>query len=130
MLVFIDLEKRVPMGHPLQTIEALADQALTALFPKFDAMYAEIARPSIPPELQLKASLLIARYWVRSERFFCEQLESSFEPTEFTKNCERLLKHWVAQVLFAEVVAEAYRRRLLSDQHFTVDGSLSEAGAS
>ena len=145
MLGFIDLEKRVPTGHPLRTIKALADQALGALSPEFDAMYAEIGRPSIPPERLLKASLLIALYSVRSERFFCEQLEynllfrwfldmslleSSFDPTVFTKNRQRLLKHRVGQALFDEVVIEADRRGLLSDEHFTVDGSLIEAAAS
>jgi transposase len=145
MLGFIDLEKRVPTGHPLRRIKALADQALGALSPEFDAMYAEIGRPSIPPERLLKASLLIALYSVRSERFFCEQLEynllfrwfldmslleSSFDPTVFTKNRQRLLKHRVGQALFDEVVIEADRRGLLSDEHFTVDGSLIEAAAS
>jgi transposase len=145
MLGFIDLEKRVPTGHPLRTIKALADQALGALSPEFDAMYAEIGRPSIPPERLLKASLLIGLYSVRSERFFCEQLEynllfrwfldmslleSSFDPTVFTKNRQRLLKHRVGQALFDEVVIEADRRGLLSDEHFTVDGSLIEAAAS
>lgn len=145
MLGFIDLEKRVPAGHPLRTIKALADRALGALSPEFDAMYAEIGRPSIPPERLLKASLLIPLYSVRSERFLCEQLEynllfrwfldmslleSSFDPTVFTKNRQRLLQHRVGQALFDEVVIEADRRGLLSDEHFTVDGSLIEAAAS
>lgn len=145
MLGFIDLEKRVPTGHPLRTIKALADQALAALSPEFDTMYAAIGRPSIPPERLLKASLLIALYSVRSERCFCEQLEynllfrwfldmslleSSFDPTVFTKNRERLLQHRAGQALFDEVVIEADARGLLSDAHFTVDGSLIEAAAS
>jgi transposase len=145
MLGFIDLDKRVPMGHPLRTIKALADQSLAALSSEFDAMYAEIGRPSIPPERLLKASLLIALYSVRSERFFCEQLEynllfrwfldmslleRSFDPTVFTKNRERLLQHRVGQALFDEVVIEADARGMLSDEHFTVDGSLIEAAAS
>lgn len=145
MLAFIDLETRVPANHPLRTIKALADQALAELSPKFDRMYADVGRPSIPPERLLKASLLIALYSVRSERAFCEQLEynllfrwflgmnliePSFDPTVFTKNRERLLKHQVGQQLFDEVVAEAYEHRLLSDEHFTVDGTLIEAAAS
>ena len=108
-------------------------------------MYAQIGRPSIPPERLLKASLLISLYSVRSERGFCEQLdynllfrwflgmnlmEPSFDPTVFTKNRERLLKHRVGQALFDEVVLEADRRGLLSDEHFTVDGTLIEAAAS
>ena len=125
MLAFIDLETRVPAGHPLRTIKGLADRALAQLSPEFDRMYAQIGRPSIPPERLLKASLLISLYSVRSERGFCEQLdynllfrwflgmnlmEPSFDPTVFTKNRERLLKHRVGQALFDEVVLEADRR--------------------
>ncbi len=145
MLAFIDLETRVPLDHPLRVIKKLADQALKALSPDLDRMYADVGRPSIPPERLLKASLLISLYSVRSERGFCEQLdynllfrwflgmnlmEPSFDPTVFTKNRERLLKHRVGQALFDEVVLEADRRGLLSDEHFTVDGTLIEAAAS
>ncbi len=108
-------------------------------------MYANVGRPSIPPERLLKSSLLIALYSVRSERAFCEQLdynllfrwfldmnliEPSFDATTFTKNRERLLRHGVGQALFGEVVLEADRQGLLSDEHFTVDGTLIEATAS
>ena len=145
MLAFIDLESRVPWAHPLRTIKAVADQTLAALSPGFDQMYAEDGRPSIPPERLLKASLLIALYSVRSERAFCEELdyhllfrwfldmnliEPSFDPTTFTKNRERLLKHRVGQQWFDEVILEADRHDLLSDEHFTVDGTLIEAAAS
>lgn len=145
MLAFIDLESRVPPGHPLRVIKTLADQALAALSPEFDRMYAELGRPSIPPERLLKASLLIALYSVRSERAFCEELdyhllfrwfldmnllEPSFDPTTFTKNRRRLLQHQVGQTLFDEVVLAADRQGLLSDEHFTVDGTLIEAAAS
>ena len=145
MLAIIDLETRVPANHPLRTIKSLADRALAQLSPEFDRMYAQVGRPSIPPERLLKASLLISLYSVRSERGFCEQLdynllfrwflgmnlmEPSFDPTVFTKNRERLLKHRVGQALFDEVVLEADRRGLLSDEHFTVDGTLIEAAAS
>ena len=145
MLAFVDLESRVPPDHPLRTIKTLADHALAGLSPDFDRMYAEVRRPSIPPERLLKASLLIALFSVRSERAFCEQLdynllfrwfldmnliEASFDPTVFTKNRERLLKHRVGQQLFDEVVAEASERQLLSEEHFTVDGTLIEAAAS
>ncbi len=75
MLAFVDLDARVPPDHPLRIIKALADQALAALSPEFDRMYAEVGRPSIPPERLLKASLLIALYSVRSERAFCEDLD-------------------------------------------------------
>jgi transposase/sulfur relay (sulfurtransferase) complex TusBCD TusD component (DsrE family) len=145
LLAFVDLEARVPPEHPLRRVKALADEALTALSPEFDRMYASTGRPSIPPERLLKSSLLIALYSVRSERAFCEQLdynllfrwflgmdlmEPSFDPTVFTKNRERLLKHQVGQRLFDEVVAQAHERGLLSDEHFTVDGTLIEAAAS
>ena len=145
MLAFIDLETRVPRDHPLRLIKAVADKALAALSPNLDRMYADVGRPSIPPERLLKSSILIALYSVRSERAFCEQLdynllfrwflgmnlvEPSFDPTTFTKNRERLLKHRVGQALFDEVVLEADRRGLLSDEHFTVDGTLIEAAAS
>ncbi len=145
LLAFIDLETRVPSDHPLRVIKKLADQALKALSPDLDRMYANVGRPSIPPERLLKSSLLIALYSVRSERAFCEQLdynllfrwflgmnliEPSFDATTFTKNRERLLKHGVGQALFDEVVLEADRQGLLSDEHFTVDGTLIEAAAS
>ena len=145
MLAFVDLEARVPSDHPLRTIKTLADQALAALSPAFDRMYAEFGRPSVPPERLLKASLLIALYSVRSERAFCEELdynllfrwfmdmgvfEVSFDATTFTKNRARLLEHAVGQQLFDELVADAHERGLLSDEHFTVDGSLIEAAAS
>jgi transposase len=145
MLAFVDLEERVPRDHPLRTIQRLADSALAALSPEFDRMYAEGGRPSIPPERLLKASLLIDLYSVRSERAFCEELdynllfrwfldmqlmEPSFDATTFTKNRERLLQHAIGQQLFDEVVGEAHARGLLSDEHFTVDGSLIEAAAS
>ena len=138
MLAFIDLEERVPAAHPLRIIKALADAALAELSPVFDAMYAERGRPSIPPERLLKANLLMALYSVRSERAFCEELdyhllfrwfldmdvlEPSFVPTTFSKNRQRLLAHAVAEQFFAAVVRQADQRGLLSDEHFTVDGT-------
>ena len=145
MLAFIDLEERVPPDHPLRTIRRWADAALAELSSTFDALYAEDGRPSIPPERLLKASLLIALYSVRSERAFCEELdyhllfrwflgmdllEPSFDPSTFSKNRERLLQHRVGQQFFDEVVGLAHERGLLSDEHFTVDGTLIEATAS
>jgi transposase len=145
MLAFIDLQGRVPPDHPLRTIKRLADQALAALSPALDKMYAEGGRPSIPPERFLKASLLIALNSVRSERAFCEELdyhlifrgfldmkliEPSFDPTTFTKSRQRLLAHALGQQLFDEVVVQADEQRLLSDEHFTVDGTWIEAAAS
>ncbi len=145
MLAFVDPESRVPPDHPLRTIKTVADQALAELSLLFDSMYAKVGRHSIPSERLLKASLLIALYSVRSERAFCEELdynllfrwfldmnlmEPSFDPTTFSKNRKRLLEHRVGQALFDEVVLEADRHGFLSDEHFTVDGTLIEAAAS
>jgi transposase len=145
MLAFVDLEERVPRTHPLRVVKQFADRALRELSPVFDAMYATGGRPSIPPERLLKASLLISLYSVRSERAFCEELdyqllyrwfldmgllEPSFDATAFTKNRRRLLRHEVAQRFFDEVVRQAAGLGLLSDEHFTVDGTLIEAAAS
>jgi transposase len=145
MLAFVDLEERVPRKHPLRVVKQFADRALRELSPVFDQMYAAGGRRSIPPERLLKASLLIALYSIRSETAFCEELdyqllyrwfldmgmlEPSFDPTVFTKNRRRLLKHDVAQRFFDEVVRQAAGLGLLSDQHFTVDGTLIEAAAS
>jgi transposase len=145
MLAFVDLEGRVPPDHPLRVIKGWADEGLAGLSPEFDRMYAEDGRPSIPPERLLKASLLIALYSVRSERAFCEELdyhllyrwfpgmsvvEPSFDASTFSKNRERLLRHAAGQQFFDEVVALAHERGLLSDEHFTVDGTLIEAAAS
>ncbi len=145
MLAFIDMEARIPLDHPLRMIKDLADQSLAELSPVFDAMYAEVGRPSLPPERLLKASLLISLYTVRSERAFCEQLdydllfrwflgmnviEPSFDSSTFSKNRARLLEHRVAQQFFDAVLRRADERDLLSDEHFTVDGTLIEASAS
>jgi transposase len=141
----LPLEDRVPARHPLRVIKQFADRALAELSPVFDQMYRAGGRPSIPPERLLKASLLIALYSVRSERALCEErdyhllfrwfldmglMERSFDPTVFTKNRRRLLKHDVAQQLFDEVVRQAADLGLLSDDHFRVDGTLIEAAAS
>jgi len=145
MLMLMSPEARVPADHPLRAIRKLADAVLTELSPVLSAMYSETGRPSIPPERLLKASLLMALYTVRSERQFCEQLdynllfrwfmdmdmvEQSFVPTVFTKNRERLLAHDVAGEFFRAVVAQARSAKLMSSDHFTVDGTLIEAWAS
>jgi len=138
-------EKRVPQNHPLRTIKASAEAILKRLSPTFEAMYSRVGRPSIPPERLLKAMLLMALYSVRSERLFCEQLdynmlfrwfldmnleEPSFDHSTFSQNRERLLAHDVAGQFFAGVVDEARAAGLMSDEHFTVDGTLIEAWAS
>src|SRR5713226_7485187 len=145
MLMLLSPESRVPATHPLRAIKKLADAALVELNPTFDAMYSGVGRPSIPPERLLKATLLMALYSLRSERQFCEQLdynllfrwfldmnmdEASFVPTVFTKNRERLLQHNVASKFFGVIVEQARAAGLMSDEHFTVDGTLIEAWAS
>jgi len=145
MLVVIDPEQRIPKGHPLRRIKELADATLVQLSPTFDAIYSALGRPSIPPERLLKASLLMALYTLRSERLLCEQLdynflfrwfldmevdEAGFDHSTFSRNRQRLLAHDVAGGFFAGVVAQAGALRLLSDEHFTVDGTLVEAWAS
>ncbi len=145
MFSYLSPEDRVPSDHPLRRIKAMADEALRLLSRTFDRMYAKEGRPSIPPERQLKAQLLIALYTIRSERLFCEMLdynilyrwflgmnleERSFDATTFTKNRDRLLGHDVAGRFLQAVVTQAQTAGLLSDEHFTVDGTLVEAWAS
>jgi transposase len=145
MFSYFSPEQRVPAHHPLRAIKAHADEVLAKLSPVFDAMYSRMGRPSIPPERLLKAQLLIALYSVRSETLFCEMLdynilfrwfldmdleELSLDATTFTKNRDRLLEHDVAVKFFDQVVRLARESGFLSDDHFTVDGSLIEACAS
>jgi transposase len=121
------------------------DKALVELSPTFNRMYSETGRPSIPPEHLLKACLLIALYSVRSERQFCERLhydllfkwfldlniiDPAFDASTFSKNKERLLENEVARKFLVVVLEEARQRKLLSEDHFTVDGTLLEAWAS
>jgi len=145
IIAYINLEKRVPQDHPLRKIKPMADQELKRLSPLFNEMYSHTGRPSIPPERILKSLLLIALYSVRSERQFCEQLDYNllfrwfldlelsdecFDPTVFTKNRERLMEHEVGRRFFDAVVGQARGAGLMSDDHFTVDGTLTEAWAS
>jgi len=145
MLAFVDPESLIPARHPIRAIRRLADEALAELSPLFEEMYAEIGRPSIPPEHLLKASLLMALYSVRSERAFCEQLsynllfrwflgmdllDPAFDHATFSKNRARLMAHKVGRELFDAIVGQAQRRHLLSAEHFTADGTLLEAAAS
>jgi len=143
MLCLISPESRVPREHPLRDIKKLADAALRELSPIFDAMYAEIGRPSVPPERLLKSMLLIALYSIRSERQYCEQLEynllyrwfldmdmieEAFDASTFSRNRERLMEHEVAAMFFATVREQASDR--MSREHFSVDGTLLQAWAS
>ncbi len=145
MLALIDPETYIPQDHPLRTIRIFADLALSQLAGEFDGLYADNGRRSIPPERLLKASLLMALYSVRSERAFCEQLtynflfrwflhmdlvEPSFDHSSFSKNRTRVMEHEIAQQFFDEIIAYARGLDLLSDEHFSVDGTLIEANAS
>ena len=145
MLSSLTPDQLVPQDHPIRKIKPIVDHALDELSPIFNQMYAEIGRPSIPPEHLLKACLLIALYSIRSERQFCERLrydllfkwfldlnimDESFNYSVFSKNKARLLEHQVARELLGKVIEEARHRHLLSEDHFTVDGTLLEAWAS
>ena len=138
------LEQRVPANHPLRPIRIMVDEALKALDGRFDEIYGEDGRKSIPPERLLRALLLQMLYSIRSERMLMEQLEYNllfrwfvglsanepvWHPTVFTKNRDRLLEGAVADEFFSLIVNQARQKRLLSDEHFTVDGTLVEAWA-
>ena len=145
MWSYISPEQRVPQDHPLRPIRAMVDAILAELSPAFATLYSPVGRPSIPPEKLLRALLLQVLYSTRSERVLMEQLNYNllfrwfvglnmddpiWDPTVFTKNRERLLAGDVAQAFFARVLAQARERGVLSDEHFTVDGTLIEAWAS
>jgi transposase len=144
MFSYLSAERRVPEDHPLRAIRAMVDVALRNMGAQFDAMYAQVGRPSIAPEKLLRALLLQVLYTVRSERMLMEQLNYNllfrwfvgmniddpvWDVTVFTKNRERLLAGGVASTLLAEVLAQVRSRALLSSEHFTVDGRLIEAWA-
>ena len=142
---YFSVEERIPADHPLRRVKAQADAVLVSMGTALECMYAECGRPSIAPERLLKATLLIALYSVRSDRLFCEMLDynllfrwfldmgleaPSFDHSTFSKNRARLIEHDIAQAFFAGVVEQARAQKLLSDEHFTVDGTLIEAWAS
>src|SRR5690348_1716342 len=144
MFSYISAERRVPKDHPLRSIRVMADAALKDLDEHFNAMYAAKGRPSIAPEKLLRALLLQVLYTVRSERLLMEQLEYNllfrwfvglnldepvWDATVFSKNRERLLEGGIAEGFFAAVVGQARGQGLLSEEHFTVDGTLIEAWA-
>lgn len=144
MFSYVSMEKRVPRNHPLRRVRAMTDAALQRMSPEFDAMYACMGRPSIPPERLLRALLLQALYSVRSERRLLEQLqydllfrwfvglsmdEPVWDETVFTKNRDRLLDGKIAELFFDQVLAQAEEHQLLSDEPFTVDGTMIEAWA-
>ena len=139
------LEDFVPGDHPLRAVRVLVNEALSRLNFLFDAMYAEAGRESIAPEKLVRALLLQVFYSIRSERQLCEQLrynllfrwfvgiamdDAVWNHSVFSKNRDRLLEHKVVESFFAEVMAVAEKRNLLSKEHFSVDGTLIQAWAS
>ena len=142
---YVDLEKRVRSEHPLRAIRAIVNAALAALEADFAALYAPVGRPSIAPEKLLRAMLLQAFYSIRSERQLMERLEydllfrwfvgigiddAAWDHSTFSKNRERLLEGDIAAKFLAAVLAEPRVKKLLSTDHFSVDGTLIEAWAS
>ena len=143
MFSYVTLEDRVPADHPLREIRKRVDEILRGMAKEFDSMYAKTGRPSVPPERLLRAVLLQIFYTVRSEGMLMEQLtynllfrwfvglemdEPVWNHAVFSKNRERLLNQEVAREFFQRVLAQA--KSHLSDEHFTVDGTLIEAWAS
>ena len=142
---YVSPEQRVPQDHPLRPLRVMTDEALRELQARFNKLYAKTGRPSIAPEKLLRALLLQALYSVRSERLLMEQLDYNllfrwfvglnmddaiWDVTVFTKNRERLLDGDITEAFFQAVLQQARERNLLSDEHFTVDGTLLEAWAS
>lgn len=145
MFSYVSPEARIPADHPLRATREMANRALTRLDRKFRAVYSQTGRPSVPPEQLLRALLLQVLYSIRSERMLMEQLEYNllfrwfvglemddrvWDVTVFTKNRDRLLEGAIAEGFFQAVLEEARIAGLLSDEHFTVDGTLIEAWAS
>jgi len=141
---YVSQEERIPGDHPLRSIRTMADQVLRGMTRRFTDLYSAVGRPSIPPEQLLRALLLQILYSIRSERLLMEQLnynllyrwfvgltidDAIWVPTVFTKNRDRLLDGDIAEVFFNGVLALVREKRLLSDEHFTVDGTLIEAWA-
>jgi len=142
---YLNPEQRVPQDHPLRPLRVMVDEALRGMQPGLSQLYAKTGRPSIAPEKLLRALLLQALYTVRSERMLMEQLDYNllfrwfvglnmddgiWDVTVFTKNRERLLDGDIAEAFFQAVLQQARERNLLSNEHFTVDGTLLEAWAS
>ena len=144
MFSYVSPEQRIPANHPLRPIREMTDEVLRQLSRRFAGLYAKTGRPSIAPEKLLRALLLQVLYSVRSERLLMEQLEYNllfrwfvglsmddqvWDVTVFTKNRERLLRGDVAEAFFGRVLELARGEQLLSDEHFSVDGTLIQAWA-
>jgi transposase len=143
MFSYVSLEQRVPSDHPLRAVRKVTDVVLHTLSPELDALYAEAGRPSIAPEYILRALLLQVFFSIRSERLLVEQIDDNllfrwfvglgmddavWNHAVFSKNRDRLLTAGAAQRFFAEVNRQA--KKSMSDEHFTVDGTLIQASAS
>ena len=144
-VMFSSLEDRVPKDHPLRPIRCMVDRALSEMSPLFDSLYAERGRISIPPEYLLRAQIVQILYAIPSERRLCEHLEYNllfrwfvglplseevWHPTTFTKNRDRLLTPQLTEVFFEKIREQAEAKQLLSQEHFSCDGTLLEAAAS
>lgn len=142
---YISPEQRVPQDHPLRSIREMVDKSLKELSPVFDKLYSHTGRPSIAPEMLLRATLLQILYSIRSERLLTEQIDYNllfrwfielpmdqkvWDHSVFAKNRDRLLNTEIARAFFGSVREQAERAKLLSDEHFTVDGTLVKAWAS
>ncbi len=142
MFSYVSLESRVPPDHPLRGIKGLLDEALSGMSRDFERVYAREGRPSIPPERLVRASALQILYSIRSERLLCEQLdynllfrwfvglsidEPIWDHSSFTKNRDRLIEAKVARKLLRRMVRKAKKAQLLSNEHFSVDGTLIES---
>ena len=145
MVLSVTPEAFIPEDHPIRRIRSLIDPMLARLSAELSDLYAEGGRHSVPPEHLIKATLLMALYSIRSERQFCERLrydllfkwflavnitDPPFNHSTFSKNRKRLIDQEIAQLLLGEVIREARQRRLISEEHFTVDGTLLQAWAS
>ena len=145
MYSYLSPEERVPADHPLRATRQMCDEALQEISQRFANLYSALGRRSVAPEKLLRALLLQVLYSVRSERMLMEQLdynllfrwfvglnmdEKVWDPTVFSKNRERLMRGDIAQAFFEAVLSQAREKNLLSDEHFTVDGTLLEAWAS
>ena len=142
---YVSLEARIPHHHPIRKVRAVVDKALAEMEPEFDGMYAVVGRPSIPPEQLIRALLLQVFFTIRSERQLIERLDydlmfrwfvglsmddSVWNHSVFSKNRDRLMRHNVDELFFEAVKKQAYAKKLMSREHFTVDGTLLEACAS
>jgi transposase len=142
---YVDLESRIPQAHPLRAIRLIVNSALVDLCAEFEGLYSPLGRPSIPPEKLLRASLLQAFYTIRSERQLMERLDFDllfrwfvglgiddevWDHSVFSKNRDRLLEAEIAAKLLAAILTQPEVKRLLSSDHFSVDGTLVEAWAS